>query len=53
MLQCLRATSAILAGEHSYFVVSFKCEGKNSINIDSCRDLIPSKKKLCLEKLQF
>ena len=29
LLQCLRTTSAILAGTHSYFVVSsFKCEGK-------------------------
>ena len=34
-LQCLHTTSAILAGSHSYFVVSsFKCEGKNS-----CHDL--------------
>ena len=31
LLQCLCTTSAILAGAHSYFVVSsFKCEGKNS-----------------------
>jgi hypothetical protein len=28
--QCLRTTSAILAGAHSYFVLSFKREGKNS-----------------------
>ena len=29
ILQCLCTTSAILAGAHSYFVVSsFKCEGK-------------------------
>ena len=38
LLQCLRTTSAILAGARSYFVVSsFKCEGKNS-----CHDLIPN-----------
>ena len=31
LLQCLRTTSAILAGTHCYFVVSsFKCEGKYS-----------------------
>jgi hypothetical protein len=36
LLQCLRTTSAILAGAHYYFVVSsFKCEGKYS-----CHDLI-------------
>ena len=36
--QCLRTTSAILAGVHSYFAVSsFKCEGDNS-----CHDLIPN-----------
>jgi hypothetical protein len=37
LLQFLRTTSAILAGAHSYFVVSFKCEGENS-----CYDLIPN-----------
>ena len=37
LLQCLSTTSAILAGAHSYFVVSFKCEGKNSSH-----DLIPN-----------
>ena len=38
LLQCLNTISAILAGAHSYFVVSsFKCEGKNS-----CYDLIPN-----------
>ena len=38
LLQCLRTTSAILPGAHTYFVVSsFKCEGKNS-----CHDLIPN-----------
>ena len=42
LLQCLLTTSAILAGTHSYFVVSFKCEGKNS-----CHDLIPN---LCIYK---
>ena len=37
-MQCLRATSAILAVAHSYSVVSsFKYEGKNS-----CHDLIPN-----------
>ena len=37
LLQCLLTTSAILAGAHSYFVVSsFKCERKNS-----CHNLIP------------
>ena len=37
LLQCLRTTSVILAGVHSYFVVSsFKFEGKNS-----CHGLIP------------
>ena len=36
LLLCIRTTSAILAGAHSYFVVSsFKYEGKNS-----CHDLI-------------
>ena len=36
--QCLCTTTAILAGAHSYFVVSsFKCQGKNS-----CHDLIPN-----------
>ena len=30
-MQCLRTTSAILTGAHSYFLVSsFKCDGKNS-----------------------
>ena len=28
LLKCLCTTSAILAGAHYYFVVSFKCEGK-------------------------
>ena len=38
LLQCLRATGAILSGAHSYFVVSsFQCEGKNSYH-----DLIPN-----------
>ena len=38
LLQCLRTTSAILAGAHSYFVVSsFKSEGKSS-----CHDLVPN-----------
>jgi Cytochrome b subunit of the bc complex len=38
LLQCLRTTSAILAGAHYYFVgSSFKCEWKNS-----CHDLIPN-----------
>jgi len=38
LLQCLRTTSAILAGAQPYFVVSlFKCEGENS-----CDDLIPN-----------
>jgi len=37
LLQCLHTTSAILAGAHSYSVVSFKCKGKIS-----CHDLIPS-----------
>ena len=38
LLQCLRTTSAILAGTHSYFEVSsFTCEGKLS-----CHDLIPN-----------
>ena len=38
LLQCLCTKSGILAGTHSYFVVSsFKCEGKNS-----CQDLIPN-----------
>jgi hypothetical protein len=37
LLQCPCPTSVILAGAHSYFVVSsFKCEWKNS-----CHDLIP------------
>ena len=36
LLKCLHTTSAILAGPHSYLVVSsFKCEWKNS-----CYDLI-------------
>ena len=35
--QCLHTTSAIIAGTHSYFVLSsFKCEGQNN-----CYDLIP------------
>ena len=37
LLQCLCTKSVILAGAHSYFVVSFKCKGKNS-----CHDLIPN-----------
>ena len=37
LTQCLRTTRATLAGAHSYFVVSFKCDGKNS-----CNDLIPN-----------
>ena len=38
LLKCLRTTSAILTGAHSYFVVSsFKYEGENSY-----RDLITS-----------
>ena len=38
LLQCLRTTSAILAGAHPYFVESsFKYEGNNS-----CYDLIPN-----------
>ena len=37
LLQHLHTTSAKLDGAHSYFVVSFKCEGKNS-----CHDLIPT-----------
>ena len=37
LMQNLCTTSAILAGAHSYFVVSsFKCEGENS-----CHGLIP------------
>ena len=36
LLQCLHITTAILSSAHSYFVVSFKCVGKNS-----CHDLIP------------
>ena len=44
LLQCLRTTSAILAGAHSYFVVSsFKCEGNNSHH-----DLIPNPLLQCL-----
>ena len=46
-MQCLHTTSAILAGAHSYFVVSsFKCEGNNSSH-----DLIPSPR--VLERLLF
>ena len=38
LLQCLRTSSAILAGAHSYFVLSsFKWEGKNR-----CHDFIPN-----------
>ena len=37
LLQCLHSTSAILVDAHSYFVVSFKCEGKYSWH-----DLIPN-----------
>ena len=42
-LQCLRTRSTILTGAHSYFEISFKCEGKNS-----CDDLItnPRNRKL-------
>ena len=36
LLQCLRTRSAIIAGEHSYFVGSFKWEGNSS-----CHDLNP------------
>ena len=38
LLQCLCTTSAILAGAHSYFVVSFKCGAEEN----SCHDLIPN-----------
>ena len=37
LFECLRTTSTMLAGAHSYFVVSFKCEGK-----DIRHDLIPN-----------
>ena len=37
LLQCLLIKSAIQAGAHSYFVISFKCEGKKC-----CHDLIPT-----------
>ena len=47
LLQCLCTTSAILAGTHSYFVVSsFKCEGGNS-----CLDLIPNPRRLFASNL--
>ena len=48
LLQYLCTTSAILAGAHSYFVISsFKCEGK-----DSCHDLIPNPRIYAAEPRQ-
>ena len=53
LLQFLCTTSAILAGAHSYFVVSsFKCEGKNSYH-----DLIPNTRILrtlrCMKQVSW
>ena len=45
VLQCLCTTSAILAGAHSYFVVSFKCEGNNSCHYLICQQYIHSYRK--------
>ena len=46
LLECLRTTSAILAGAHSYFVVSsLKCKVKNS-----CQDLISNSPIYCEDK---